>query len=125
MSDDTVRQFAAALSPQTGTLKVVLASSSDDVYPLSQQICNAAHAANWGLVCPTSRNSVMGHDAVAQGLDCYSDDWRRGDGLAFKRAMAAANLTCNYISHAYDFGNGIQIGGSGGITLVIGSPTLP
>jgi hypothetical protein len=126
LSAEALNRFTETLTAyKRGSVRVVLASTADDVYPLSQQICNAARYAQWGIACPMSRNSIMGHDAVAQGLECYSSSWESEDSVAFQNAMKAANLTCNYIPHAYNFGNGIEIGGPGGVTLLIGSPTQP
>lgn len=105
-----------------GAIRVVFASSADDVFPLSQQICAVALRAKWGTSCPLGRNSQMGREAVADGLQCYSDNWSADDARAFKKAMIAAELECNYHPMAYDFGDGIQIEDPGGVALIIGSP---
>ncbi len=122
LSDDALRRFVVALTAaKQGTLRVVLASSADDVFELSQQLCGAAHQANWALSCPQSRNAVMGREVIAKGLQCYSEDWRAADATAFQNAMKAAQLSCTYFSNGYDFG-GIQILGTSGVTVLIGSP---
>ncbi|HYL62863.1 MAG TPA: hypothetical protein VE077_09595 [Candidatus Methylomirabilis sp.] len=115
--------FTAALGKTKGMLRVVMASSADDVFPLSQQLCGAAKNANWGIACPMSRNSNMGTEAIADGLECYSDNWESSDAIALKEAMKSAQLSCKYISEAYNFGSGVTVGGTGGVTILIGSPS--
>ena len=125
LSEDAVRTFASGLSASKhGMLRVVLASSSDDAFPLAEQLCAAAQSVKWGTTCPNSRYSTMGRDAYVSGLACYSEDWNADDAVAFKDAMQAAHLLCNYIPKAYSFG-GIQFGGTSGVTILIGSPVQP
>lgn len=125
LSDDAVRAFATALSASKhGVLRVVLASSSDDTFPLAEQLCSAAQSVHWATQCPNNRYSTMGRDSYVSGLACYSEDWNAGDSAAFKNAMQGARLPCNYIPKAYSFG-GIQFGGTGGVTILIGSPGQP
>lgn len=120
ISDDKLPLFTAALkAANSGMLHVLLASSADDAFPLSQQICAAAEQAQWGKLCPTARDSVVGGDIVADGLHCYAVDWEAPDAAAVKAAMKAVSLPCIYHSAAYS-ANGVQFGG--GVTIVIGSP---
>ena len=119
-SEKELDDFQDRLATTHGMLRVILASSADDVLPLAQQLCERASKARWGLACPTDRSSTMGRSA--SGILCYSDDWSKPDTTAFKAAMSAAHLSCQYIAEAYNFGN-VVIGGTGGVTLVIGSPT--
>jgi hypothetical protein len=123
LSDEKLAIFTDELKKSgSGMLRVVFGSSADDVFPLSQQLCTAARQASWGWACPTSRTSSMGADAIADGLQCYAEDWQASDAAAFKRAIKAAGLSCTYHPSAYDFG-GVIFGGTGGVTVVIGSPT--
>jgi hypothetical protein len=123
LSDDALIRFAKELSTAKGAISVVPASTADDVFPLSQQICQAASIAQWARVCPMTRNSVFGHEVVAQGIVCYSNDWESDDAAAFKNAMKVVNLTCKYIAHGYDFGDGMKLGETDNqVTLIIGSP---
>jgi hypothetical protein len=114
--------FTATLGKARGMLRVILASSSDDVFLLAQQLCLAAANAQWGSACPQDRNSSMGRAVIAAGLECYSENWEAADSKAFKDAMNSAQLRCSYFPRAYDLGNGVEIGGSGGVTILIGSP---
>ena len=124
LSDEKLAAFTTELkkSETSGVLRVVLASSADDVFPLSQQLCAAADLAHWAIACPPTRNSSMGREMVAEGLQCYSDDWQTSDVMAFTKAMKAAGLTCGVHPRHYDFGP-MVIGGTDGVTVVIGSPT--
>ncbi|MFZ0084531.1 MAG: hypothetical protein WAK78_04505 [Candidatus Acidiferrales bacterium] len=125
LSDDAAQSFALALSAsKRGMLRVVLASSSDDVFPLAEQLCAAAESVNWGTSCPNSRYATMGRDVSVNGLACYSENWDAEDAVAFREAMRITHLQCNYIPRAYSFG-GLQIGGTGGVTILIGSPVQP
>jgi len=122
LSEDAVHAFASALSASKhGMLRVVLASSSDDAFPLAEQLCSAAQSVNWGTSCPNSRYTTMGRDVSANGLECYSENWDADDAVAFKDAMRVARLQCNYVQKAYSL-PGIQIGGTGGVTILIGRP---
>lgn len=121
LSDQESLDFTTALSKSTGVLVVLPASSSDDVFPLSKQICSAAEKARWGSVCPTDRSALMGQSITAQGLECYSPNWESSYSKAFKDAMTAAGLGCRYFPKAYDPGTGVSFGG--GVVLLIGSPT--
>ncbi len=123
LSDEKLAVFRDNLGKaQHGTLRVVSASTADDVFPLGQQLCTVARQVTWGIVCPRSRGAIMGREAVAKGLQCYSTDWGSNDASAFQEAMKAASLNCTYHPEGYDFGGGIQLGGTGGVTIVIGSP---
>jgi hypothetical protein len=119
ISDDALPKMTATLANTYDVLRVVMASSADDVFPLSQRICKAAYDANWGTACSTSRDSSIAPGVVAQGLNCYAADWTQSGPAAFKQAMVLANLSCRYIPQ--DF----QSGGPGAVTLVIGSPQSP
>jgi hypothetical protein len=122
LSESRINKFTKAIGAAKGVLRVVPASSADDVIQLSNQLCDAAIKASWGYSCPTSRNSTMGSDATANGLECYSENWEADDAKAFKSAMAAAQLPCRYIPRAYDF-RGVQILGTSGVTILVGSPS--
>lgn len=120
MPDATVGKFSAALAKVHGTLRVVPFSSAIDVSPLTQQMCDAAHQAQWAIACLDPRN--VGRHAAVKGLDCYSEDWTSADAIAFKKAIKAVGLTCSrYEPRAYDFGN-MTFGGTSGVTVVIGDP---
>jgi hypothetical protein len=120
LSPEKLQAFADALSTALGgMLRVVPAGSGEDIFPLARQLCEAAQKKGWGVVCPTSRNSEMG-GADVEGLECYSQDWTAPDAMAFKKAMKAAELSCKYIPHYYDFGGGIELGGTGGVTILVG-----
>ena len=101
MSEQKFQDFAAELGRQKGAIAVVLAGSSDDIFPLATQLCDAAKAANWSYTCPMGRNSIMAGEPEVEGLECYAGDWDSKDALAFKQAMKAAELLCTFISHPW------------------------
>lgn len=123
LSTQQLTAFTAALSKVKGTLRVVQASSSDDVFELSGQLCTAAQNAKWANACSKSRNSGMGTEVVAKGLECYSENWGADDAIAFQDAMKAAQLTCIYFPRAYNTGSPVQYFGTRGVTILIGSPS--
>jgi hypothetical protein len=123
MSQEKLAAFTSALGTANGSLGVVPAGSSDDIFPLAHQICDAAQSKGWGLACPTSRNSEMGGVADVEGLKCYSSHWSSPDGVAFKKALTAGGLSCDYIPQGFSQ-NGVTIMG-GGITILIGRQPKP
>ena len=93
LSEDAVRTFASGLSASKhGMLRVVLASSSDDAFPLAEQLCAAAQSVKWGTTCPNSRYSTMGRDAYVSGLACYSRELERGRRRSIQRRDASRAL---------------------------------
>jgi hypothetical protein len=122
MSPEKLAAFTSALGTANGMLGVVPAGSSDDIFPLARQMCDAAQSKGWGSACPTSRNSEMG-GADVEGLKCYSSHWSSPDGVAFKKAMEAGGLSCDYIPQGFSQ-NGVTIMG-GGITILIGRQPKP
>ena len=124
MSPEKLHAFTDALGKaQGGILRIIPAGSGEDIFPLEKQLCGAAQEKGWATACPTSRNAEWG-DADVEGFECYARDWTAKDAVAFKEAMKAADLSCKYFPHAYDFdgitplvtGGGVQ----NGVTTLIG-----
>lgn len=101
LSEERRRAFYAELSKEKGYIYIVLAGSSDDVYPLAQQICDAAKAAKWDSACPMGRNSITVGEPEVEGLECYAEDWESKGASAFRQAMNVADLPCNFVAHQW------------------------
>ena len=53
----------------------VSVSQADDVFPLSQQICDSAvKLGGWG-VCPMGRDAVNGSSLAVKGIECLAANW--------------------------------------------------
>jgi hypothetical protein len=118
LTPDNGEKYSAEIAKGHGQINAILASQADDVFPLSQQICDSAmKVGRWG-VCPMGRNAVVGRDVVAKGIECYAANWDESSAAAFKKAMGAVGLSCTYISQSYNFGGEAM----GGVTVRIGSP---
>jgi hypothetical protein len=131
MSEPHLQVFTSALNETIGGIRVIIAGSSDDVYPLAKQLCEAAKQAKWNYACPRGRNSVMAGEPEIEGLECYTADWHSEDALVFKQAMKAADLLCTFVPHqwtprlsgaaiisGYDFSGGMP--SARAITILIG-----
>jgi hypothetical protein len=120
MSDENLQAFSDALKASMGSLGIVKASTAEDVEPLAEQLRDAAHNAQWGIIVI----GAMSADArvpLAEGIQCYAPDWNRPDAIAFLSAMSAGHLVCDEkLPGSYEWQGSIINGG--GITVVIGRP---
>ncbi|MGB6678598.1 MAG: hypothetical protein WBE44_18025 [Terriglobales bacterium] len=130
MSPAKQSKFTDILRKDIGKLIVIEAGSTDDIVPLAYQLCDSAHNAGWGSVCPASQESIS-LDArllTAVGIQCYSSDWTTPAPKRFRKAADAVKLGCEYQDHDYtplsDRGIHFLTGGpiSVGVTIVVGRP---
>jgi hypothetical protein len=122
LSDAQVNDFANKLVGVRSKITLVAAASTDDITPLFERICQAAHGAQWGC-SRQSFGSILASSGPpsGKGIKCYANNWDREDAVRLKAAMAAVNLNCETITGGYTWG-GIGIN-YGGLTIVIGTPS--
>jgi hypothetical protein len=120
---DKESDFEAALKtfPAGGVITIVKGGSSDDIGPLQSQIIKLLKNAGWGA-STADGITINGESPQAKGLECYSSTgWDEPMPLAFKSALRAGNLDCDYFPKTYSF-YGVSFSG---VTLVIGRTKSP
>jgi hypothetical protein len=116
MSAESMQKFEGGLSTAPfGDVVIAIASNSDDVIDVANQLRDVLHAVHWGH---STLSGLFGEPmGSAHGIECYSEDWSRDPGLSFKRAANTAHFPCKYINHRYNQG-GVVPGGD--IQVLIG-----
>lgn len=130
LSETDYQDFVAILhqGKGSGKLYVIQAGTSDDIGPLSYQMCDAAAAAGWPNMCPASQQSFVINNRLlfVKGIQCYSSDWGAPGPSAFKRAADKVHLGCDYRDGEYPSVSVkpflFTFGPIVGVTIVIGSP---